>query len=135
MKKKRPKAKRRICKSSLVASPIVMQHGIVVWKKKDGTEKVLLDQSNNIYPDADSLCGIGIFNTGVDDPLKFGCDWHDFAYINRRYLESQGWTRETIDKHFYDIMLLLAEDDLELHDRAQNYYNLVRCFGWMFYYT
>lgn len=136
--KKQPKAtsaaKQRLAKASL-AQPILMRGGAVIWNKPDGTEKVLLDQAAGIYPYADSLCGIGIFNTGADDPLKFACDVHDLLYQNRHYFQSQGWDREKMDKFFFDIMIVLAGEDEELLKRAQTYYNLVHSFGWIFFYT
>lgn len=136
--KKRPKAtsatKRRLAQASF-AQPLVLRSGSVIWNKPDGTEQVLLDQAKGIYPDADSLCGIGIFNTGSDDPLKFACDLHDLMYQHRHFFKTQGWDRDKIDDHFFDIMMVLAGEDEELIQRAQRYYYLVKSFGWIFYYT
>lgn len=84
----------------------------------------------------DSFCGAGIFETGPDDPFyKFGpCPWHDDAYNNRAYWESQGWDRESIDKYFLDLMLFVARDNEELICKAYAYYSVVRSTGWIFYY-
>lgn len=84
--------------------------------------------------DTDSFCGAGFFETGVDDPFRLCCSWHDFAYSNRALFESQGWNRNDIDKYFHSLCLERAGTDSLLIERANAYYALVRSLGWIWYY-
>lgn len=107
-----------------------------IWWVPNSTRKPELLQN------ADSLCGVGMFETGECDPLRDCCTWHDQAYINRRRYEELGFNRYLIDQHFLSLMLVevykLQRIDpaaaKALWYRAQLYYDLVRMFGWICYY-
>lgn len=83
---------------------------------------------------ADSLCGVGFFETSAFDPFRDCCGWHDSAYTNRAFWEAKGWDRQLIDLYFYHLMLGVAGEDKLLAIRAREYYTLVRLLGWIFYY-
>jgi hypothetical protein len=88
----------------------------------------------DLLADADSLCGVGLLETGIDDVFRAACSWHDHGYMHRAEFEEWGFDRAWIDERFYEYMLVLAGDDLILQARARGYYELVRTFGWIFYY-
>lgn len=99
------------------------------WVPEDGRPTQLLTDIN-------SVCGVCFFNTGTTDPFLDACKWHDQAYMRRQDYEQNGWDRQRIDKHFYELMHaeIIKTGRVDLIPRAQMYFDLVRCIGWVFYY-
>lgn len=100
--------------------------GHILWNPKNGKVQVLTEN--------DSLCGIGLLATGVDDPFRNCCAWHDRAYEMRSFFEERGWDRKKIDDYFRSLMYKRAGSNKELFYRANIYYKIVRMLGWIFYY-
>lgn len=100
--------------------------GHIWWNPVDGEPQLLID--------CDDLCGVGFLNTGVDDPFRDCCAWHDNAYQMRAFFEERGWNRKKIDDYFRNLMYKIAGSDIGLFYRANTFYHLVRMFGWIFYY-
>lgn len=101
-------------------------YGAAWWSPFDGEPKKV--------EESESLCGVGFFSTGKDDPFIEACIVHDHTYVNRPFIEKNGWTREIVDDFFLVIMLNIAGDDPLLTAKAHAYYNVVRSVGWIFYY-
>lgn len=114
----------------------LMPSGTRVWTDEDDGE-VWYQRAGfpaQLLQDADSLCGAGIFRTGVDDPFREACGVHDSMYKKRAQFEEWGFDREWIDKNFLTLMLRKADGNLALEARAYLYYNTVRAVGWVLYY-
>lgn len=77
-------------------------------------------------------CGIGIASTEKDDPFVTACHWHDHAYTERSWHETN-LTRKDVDKQFLLQMLTIAGDNRILKARAYLYYSLARLFGSTFW--
>lgn len=73
-------------------------------------------------------CGVGIASTSKKDPFYESCRWHDATYSDGSIWQDK-YSRETIDKHFLQQMLLIAGDSYGLKMRAYLYYGLARLFG------
>lgn len=88
----------------------------------------------DLLADWDSLCGKGFAATGSYDAFRDACSAHDNCYRHRAFYELRGWSRQSIDEYFLQLMLHTAAGDLELQLRAREFYTLVRLFGGIFYY-
>jgi len=93
--------------------------GLVWYQPKKGGQKEVLAL-------ADEVCGLGPFNTGINDPFRPACIWHDRAYIAMDFFRKRGWNRAKIDKYFLGLMLDIAEDSWRLRIRAYAFYALTR---------
>ncbi len=133
MKKTKKKVPKRIPRFSIddSVSPLrgeltLDAYGVAWWHPFGGDSKKVSDH--------ESLCGVGIFSTGKDDPFIEACIVHDHMYTQRAFIELHGWSREIVDNFFLVVMLEIAGDDEALKSKAHAYYNIVRTVGWIFYY-
>jgi len=87
----------------------------------------------------DDLCGASFLHSPPGDPFRPACIVHDGMYVNRKFFETRGWDRKSIDDYFLklslDIAYKLPVEHLSSNLKmAQGRYRLVRLFGWSFYY-
>lgn len=114
----------------------IQKHGSVY---RDEAGAIWYVPTNSAHPaellaESDDVCGIWLFETGIDDPFRDVCAFHDRAYSNRAFFEDRGWDRASLDSYFHNLCLDKAGEDCLLIVRADVYYELVRRLGWIPYY-
>lgn len=79
-------------------------------------------------------CGISyLWMTGPNDPFIPACNWHDKAYAPESQLKKIGVSQEFVDKHFLELMLRIAGDDVMLKARAHLFYAIASTVGTWFW--
>lgn len=79
--------------------------------------------------DPNDVCGYWFLSTGTKEALLSACRWHDTAYTEGSFHQSN-LSRKEVDLWFYNQMLLVAGDNKLRQLKAKAFYVVARAFGW-----